>query len=60
MLKDESAENAVADRIMNTGSIFLGTYNDEPRGDYAAGANHLPTSGFAKMFAPLSTDSFEE
>lgn len=46
-------------KIVNVGSVFLGTYAAEPLGDYATGANHtLPTSGFAKMFPPLSTDSF--
>jgi histidinol dehydrogenase len=45
--------------IQNAGSIFLGEYTSEPLGDYATGANHtLPTSGFAKMFSPLSADSF--
>lgn len=46
-------------QINNVGSVFLGKYASEPLGDYATGANHtLPTSGFAKMFPPLSTDSF--
>ncbi len=46
-------------KIVNVGSIFLGPYSSEPLGDYATGANHtLPTSGFAKMFSPLSVDSF--
>lgn len=59
MLANESEENALADQIMNAGSVFLGAYSSEPLGDYATGANHtLPTSGAAKMFAPLSTDSF--
>ena len=46
-------------KINNAGSIFLGEYTSEALGDYATGANHtLPTSGFAKMFPPLSTESF--
>lgn len=46
-------------KINNAGSVFLGPYACEPLGDYATGANHtLPTSGFAKMFPPLSTESF--
>nr|MBP9771180.1 histidinol dehydrogenase [Candidatus Gracilibacteria bacterium] len=45
--------------IVNVGSVFLGPYSSEPLGDYVTGANHtLPTSGFAKMFSPLSVDSF--
>lgn len=59
MMETEEQENVISDRIMNAGSVFLGKYSSEPLGDYATGANHtLPTSGFAKMFAPLSTDSF--
>jgi histidinol dehydrogenase len=50
---------SVLNKIINVGSIFLGPYASEPLGDYATGANHtLPTSGFAKMFSPLSVDSF--
>ncbi len=46
-------------KINNAGSIFLGPYTSEPLGDYATGANHtLPTTGFAKMYPPLSTESF--
>ena len=46
-------------KINNTGSVFLGPYSSEPLGDYAAGSNHtLPTSGYAKMFSPLSVESF--
>lgn len=45
--------------IVNVGSVFLGPYASEPLGDYVTGSNHtLPTSGFARMFGPLSTDSF--
>ncbi|HNT30662.1 MAG TPA: histidinol dehydrogenase, partial [bacterium] len=48
-----------ASMINNVGSIFLGNYSTEPAGDYASGSNHvLPTNGFAKMFSPLSTESF--
>lgn len=49
----------VLDEISNAGSIFLGPYSAQPAGDYAVGTNHvLPTGGFAKMFAPLSVESF--
>ncbi len=52
-------ELAILKKINNAGSIFLGRYTNEPLGDYATGANHtLPTSGFAKMFPALSTESF--
>lgn len=50
---------SILKEVVNVGSIFLGQYSSEPLGDYATGANHtLPTSGFAKMFSPLSVDSF--
>jgi len=45
--------------IRNAGAIFMG--NDAPvaAGDYATGSNHvLPTGENAKMYAPLSVDSF--
>ena len=45
--------------ITNVGSVFLGKYTSEVLGDYTIGTNHtLPTSGYAKMFSPLSIDSF--
>jgi histidinol dehydrogenase len=48
-----------AQKIINAGSIFLGPYASEPLGDYATGTNHtLPTSAYAKMFGPLSVESF--
>jgi histidinol dehydrogenase len=49
----------ILNRISNAGSVFLGKNTPEPLGDYATGANHtLPTSGFSRMFSPLSTESF--
>lgn len=43
----------------NAGAIFLGSYSPEPLGDYMAGPSHvLPTSGTARFFSPLSTDTF--
>lgn len=46
-------------RITNAGSVFLGNYAPVPAGDYASGTNHvLPTQGYAKMFGPLSVESF--
>lgn len=47
------------EQIQNAGAIFLGNYSPEPLGDYMAGPCHvLPTSGTARFFSPLSTDSF--
>ncbi len=46
-------------RLHNAGAIFLGQYSPEPLGDYMAGPCHvLPTSGTARFFSPLSTDTF--
>ena len=44
--------------LHNAGAIFLGRYAPEPLGDYMAGPCHvLPTSGTARFFSPLSTDT---
>ena len=55
------AENymAVAEQIVNAGSVFLGTLTPESAGDYASGTNHtLPTNGYAKAYSGVSLDSF--
>lgn len=58
ILSVENAE-AVADQIVNAGSIFLGNYTPESAGDYASGTNHtLPTNGFARAYSGVSLDSF--
>lgn len=58
ILSVENAE-AIADRIVNAGSIFLGNYTPESAGDYASGTNHtLPTNGFARAYSGVSLDSF--
>ncbi len=45
--------------LHNAGAIFFGRYAPEPLGDYMAGPCHvLPTSGTARFFSPLSTDTF--
>lgn len=50
---------AVADKIVNAGSVFIGNYTPESAGDYASGTNHtLPTNGYAKMYSGVSLDSF--
>lgn len=52
-------DEAVAEKIINAGSVFLGNYSPESVGDYASGTNHtLPTNGFAKAFSGVSVDSF--
>ncbi len=50
---------ALLPNLHNAGAIFLGAYSPEPLGDYMAGPCHvLPTSGTARFFSPLSTDTF--
>ncbi|MDR1454205.1 MAG: histidinol dehydrogenase [Tannerella sp.] len=50
---------ALAERICNAGSVFLGPYTPESAGDYASGTNHtLPTKGYAKMYSGVNLDSF--
>ncbi|GGH68050.1 histidinol dehydrogenase [Filimonas zeae] len=52
-------DEAIAERIVNAGSVFLGNYSPESAGDYASGTNHtLPTNGFAKAYSGVSVDSF--
>jgi histidinol dehydrogenase len=58
VIATENAE-AVAERIINAGSIFIGNYSCESAGDYASGTNHtLPTNGYARAFSGVSLDSF--
>lgn len=50
---------AVAEKVVNAGSVFIGHYSPESVGDYASGTNHtLPTNGFAKAYSGVSTESF--
>lgn len=45
--------------INNAGSIFLGNLTPVAGGDYGSGTNHvLPTSGGARMYSGLSSESF--
>lgn len=50
---------AIAEKIVNAGSVFLGAYTPESAGDYASGTNHtLPTNGWARSFSGVNLDSF--
>ena len=52
-------DQAVAELVVNAGSVFLGNYSPESVGDYASGTNHtLPTNGYAKAYSGVSVDSF--
>jgi histidinol dehydrogenase len=50
---------ALAERVTDAGSVFLGPYSAVAAGDYAAGPNHvLPTGGGARVHGGLSVDTF--
>ncbi len=58
ILHTEAAE-ALTEKIMNAGSVFIGPYTPESAGDYASGTNHtLPTNGFARNYSGVSLDSY--
>lgn len=51
--------DALAEKIINAGSVFIGNYTPEAAGDYASGTNHtLPTNGYAKAYPGVSVESF--
>lgn len=51
--------DALAQRVVNAGSVFLGKYACESAGDYASGTNHtLPTHGYATAYNGVNLDSF--
>lgn len=51
--------DAVAAKVINAGSVFMGNYSPESVGDYASGTNHtLPTNGYATAYSGVSVDSF--
>lgn len=58
IINHDDAE-AIASRVENAGSVFIGGYSPESAGDYASGTNHtLPTSGYAKAYSGVNIDSF--
>ncbi len=53
--------DALAEKVINSGSVFLGQLTPESAGDYASGTNHtLPTNGFAKAYSGVSLSSFQK
>jgi histidinol dehydrogenase len=59
LIINTSDAEALAERVINAGSVFIGKYSCESAGDYASGTNHtLPTNGFAKSYNGVSTESF--
>lgn len=52
-------DDRTADRIVNAGTIFVGTWSAPAAGDYATGSNHvLPTGGAARTRGGLSAADF--
>ena len=50
---------ALAGKVINAGSVFLGKYACESAGDYASGTNHtLPTHGYATAYSGVNLDSY--
>jgi len=50
---------ALAEAVVNAGSVLVGHLSPESVGDYASGTNHtLPTYGYARMYSGVSVDSF--
>ncbi len=49
----------VVEKVVNAGSVFLGTYACESAGDYASGTNHtLPTHGYAVAYNGVNLHSY--
>ena len=49
----------LAGKVVNAGSVFLGSLTPESAGDYASGTNHtLPTAGWARACSGVNLDSF--
>ena len=49
----------LVESVRCAGSVFLGRWTPETVGDYGSGTNHvLPTSGWARAYPGLSTESF--
>ena len=50
---------AMAEKVVNAGSVFLGPYACESAGDYASGTNQtLPTQGYATAYNGVNLDSY--
>lgn len=49
----------LAEKVVNAGSVFLGSLTPESAGDYASGTNHtLPTNGYATAYSGVNLDTF--
>ncbi|MDR3165492.1 MAG: histidinol dehydrogenase [Synergistaceae bacterium] len=57
VMTEDSA--AVAAKLRNFGSLFIGRYAPVPFGDYVSGPNHiLPTSGCARFSSGVNVNTF--
>ena len=51
---------AIAQRVVTAGAIFLGSFSPTVLGDYVAGPSHvLPTGGAGVSFGGLTVDQFQ-
>ena len=49
----------LSEKVINAGSVFLGSLTPESAGDYASGTNHtLPTNGYAVAYDGVNLDSY--
>lgn len=61
LIINTAGAEALAEKIVNAGSVFIGNFSPEAVGDYASGTNHtLPTNGYAKAYAGVSLESFQK
>lgn len=59
LILETQKADALATRVVNAGSVFIGHLTPESAGDYASGTNHtLPTNGYATAYSGVNLDAF--
>jgi histidinol dehydrogenase len=59
LIIETSDYKELSEKVINAGSVFLGSYTPESAGDYASGTNHtLPTHGYAVAYSGVNLDSY--
>lgn len=59
LIIETSDYEELQEKVVNAGSVFLGSFTPESAGDYASGTNHtLPTNGYARAYTGVNLDSF--
>lgn len=59
LIIETSDAEALAAKVVNAGSVFIGHLTPESAGDYASGTNHtLPTNGYATAYSGVNLDAF--